>query len=62
MVEDQEIDDLNSLRQVNAGKLVDFLYFEIYKHYGKSIRDDHLTIAQLSEKGRRPDEERKQDE
>ena len=62
LVEDQGIDDLNSLRQAHAGKFVDFLYFEIYKHYGKSVRDDYLTIAQLREKGRRLDEERKKDE
>ena len=62
MVEEQKIDDLNSLCQANAGKFVDFLNFEIYKHYGKSVRDEHLTIAQLREKGRELDEKRKKGE
>ncbi|WOH48237.1 tyrosine-type recombinase/integrase [Bradyrhizobium sp. sBnM-33] len=52
MIQDQGVHDLNSLRQSHAGKFVDFLFFEIYKHYGKSVRDEHLTIAQLREKGR----------
>ena len=43
------------LCQAHAGKFVDFLLFEIYKHYGKSVRDEKLTIAQLREKGRRTD-------
>jgi hypothetical protein len=30
---------------------VDFLS-EIFRHYGKSVRDEHLTIAQLRDKGR----------
>lgn len=33
-------------------QFVDFLRFEIYKHYGKSGRDESLTIEQLREKGR----------
>ena len=61
MVEEQKIDDLNSLCQANAGKFVDFLNFEIYKHYGKSVRDEHLTIAQLREKGRELDEKEKRE-
>ncbi|MEH2506376.1 DNA-binding transcriptional ArsR family regulator [Bradyrhizobium sp. AZCC 1578] len=60
MVEDQEIDDLNALRKAHAGKFADFLLLEIYKHYGKSVRDEHLTIAQLREKGREFDEKREE--
>jgi hypothetical protein len=51
-VQDQRILDLNLLRQEHVGKFVDFLRFDIYKHYGKSVRDEHLTIGQLREKGR----------
>lgn len=36
MVQDQRIHDLSRLSQVQVGKFVDFLRFEIYKHYGKS--------------------------
>ena len=44
------------------GKFVNLLFFEIYKHYGKSVRDEHLTIAQLREKGRRLDKKTKESE
>jgi integrase len=59
MIEDQKVDDLNLLRQAHVGKFVDLLFFEIYKHYGKSVRDEHLTIAQLREKGRELDKNKK---
>jgi integrase len=62
MIEDQHVDDLNLLRQAHIGKFVDFLFFEIYKHYGKSVRDEHLTIAQLREKGRELDKNKKEGE
>ncbi|MDA9523851.1 hypothetical protein XI06_27120 [Bradyrhizobium sp. CCBAU 11434] len=52
MVQDQRILDLSLLRQEHVGKFVDFLRFDIYKHYGKSVRDEQLTIEQLREKGR----------
>lgn len=52
MVQDQRILDLSLLRQEHVGKFVDFLRFDIYKHYGKSARDEQLTIEQLREKGR----------
>lgn len=52
MVQDQRILDLSLLRQEHVGKFVDFLRFDIYKHYGKSARDESLTIEQLREKGR----------
>lgn len=52
MVQDQRIQDLGLLRQEHVGKFVDFLRFDIYKHYGKSVRDESLTIEQLREKGR----------
>ena len=51
LIEDQEIDDLNALRQVHAGKFVNFLLFEIYQNYGKSPKDEQRTIAQLREIG-----------
>lgn len=62
MIEDQQVDDLNLLRQANVGKFVDLLFFEIYKHYGKSVRDEHLTIAELREKGRELDKNKKEGE
>ncbi|WP_369725725.1 DUF6538 domain-containing protein [Bradyrhizobium sp. LLZ17] len=52
MVQDQRILDLSSLTQEHVGRFVDFLRFDIYKHYGKSVRDEKLTIEQLREKGR----------
>lgn len=52
MVQDQRLLELGLLRQEHVGKFVDFLRFEIYKHYGKSVRDGSLTIEQLREKGR----------
>jgi integrase len=51
MVQDQRIHDLSLLTQAHVGKFVDFLRDEIYKHYGKSVRDEHRTIEQLREKG-----------
>jgi len=62
MIEDQQVVDLNLLRQAHVGKFVDLLFFEIYKHYGKSVRDEHLTIAQLREKGRELDKNKKEGE
>ncbi|MDI4235551.1 hypothetical protein OZ411_22340 [Bradyrhizobium sp. Arg237L] len=50
MLHDQKVVDLNSLRQSHVGKFVDFLRSEIYVHYGKSVRDEDLTIAELREK------------
>lgn len=52
VVQDQRILDLGLLRQEQVGKFVDFLRFDIYKHYGKSVRDEALTIEQLREKGK----------
>ncbi|MGJ5202889.1 DUF6538 domain-containing protein [Bradyrhizobium sp. HKCCYLR20261] len=52
MVQDQRILDLSLLRQEHVGKFIDFLRFDIYKHYGKSVHDERLTIEQLREKGR----------
>jgi hypothetical protein len=51
MVQDQRIHDLNLLCQAHVGKFVDFLRFDIYKNYGKSVRDKDRTINQLREKG-----------
>ncbi|WP_404543012.1 DUF6538 domain-containing protein [Bradyrhizobium sp. USDA 223] len=52
MVQDQRIHDINALTQEHVGKFVDFLRFDIYKNYGKSPKDERLTIEQLREKGR----------
>jgi integrase len=52
VVQDQRILDLSLLRQEHVGKFVDFLRFDIYKHYGKSVRDEDLSIEQLRDKGR----------
>jgi integrase len=52
MVQDQHIHDLNLVSQTEVGKFADFLRLEIYKHYGKSVRDERLTIEELREKGR----------
>lgn len=52
VVQDQRIHDLSLLRQEHVGKFVDFLRFDIYKHYGKSVRDEDLSIQQLRDKGR----------
>jgi integrase len=49
MLQDQRMQDLNSLRQSHVGKFVDFLRSEIYKHYGKSAKDEGRTIAELRE-------------
>jgi len=52
MVQDQRIHDLRLLTQEHVGRFVDFLRLDIYKHYGKSARDEQRTIEQLREKGR----------
>lgn len=59
MVQDQRIHDLHLLTQEHVGKFVDFLRFEIYKHYGKSSRDEQRTIEELREKGRSVDKARR---
>ncbi|MBR0827242.1 hypothetical protein JQ596_17085 [Bradyrhizobium manausense] len=51
VVQDQRILDFSLLRQEHVGKFVDFLRFDIYKHYGKSVRDEDLSIEQLRDKG-----------
>jgi integrase len=62
IIQDQEIDDLNALRQAHAGKFVDFLLFEIYQNYGKSPKDEYRTIAQLREIALLHEKETKQGE
>ncbi|MCK1616392.1 tyrosine-type recombinase/integrase, partial [Bradyrhizobium sp. 159] len=52
MVQDQRIHDLNLVGQTQVGKFADFLRLEIYKHYGKSVRDEERTIEELRAKGR----------
>jgi integrase len=62
MIEDEQVVDLNLMGQAHVGKFVNLLFFEIYKHYGKSVRDEHLTIAELREKGRELDKNKKEGE
>jgi len=38
---------LSSLRQPHLAKFVNFLQFEVYRHYGKSVADEARTIAEL---------------
>jgi integrase len=52
MVQDQHVHDLNLVGQTQVGKFADFLRLEIYKHYGKSVRDEERTIEELRAKGR----------
>jgi integrase len=49
MLQDQTVQDLNSLRKHHIGEFVDFMRSEIYVHYGKSAGYEDLTIAQLRE-------------
>jgi integrase len=59
MLQDQDIHDLNLLRQAHVGKFADFLLFEIYQNYGKSPKDERRTIAQLREEARSRDKDTK---
>lgn len=47
MVQDQLVQGLDDLNQQRVGKFVDFMRSEVYKHYGKSPKDEHRTIADL---------------
>lgn len=47
MLQDQLVQRLNDLNQQRVGKFVDFMRSEVYKHYGKSPKDEHRTIAGL---------------
>ncbi len=47
MVEEYEFDGLASMRQTHLAAFVGFLRDEIYKHHGKSRRDDCRNIAEL---------------
>lgn len=47
MLQDQNVQDLNTLRQYQVGKFVDFLRSEIYVHYGKSAKDAYQSIAEM---------------
>jgi integrase len=38
---------LQALRQPHLARFINFLEFEVYKHYGKSVRDERRTIAEL---------------
>lgn len=53
LIEDQDVRDLRALRQIHVGKFVDFMRSEIYKHYGKSYKDEGRTIAELRTQARR---------
>lgn len=47
MLQDQLVQGLDELDQQRVGKFVDFMRSEVYKHYGKSPKDEHRTIAEL---------------
>jgi integrase len=47
--QDQRIDDLSNVLLEHIARFVDFLRTGIYKHYGRSPKDEHRTIAQLRE-------------
>ena len=47
MLQDQLVQGLAELDQQRVGKFVDFMRSEVYKHYGKSPKDEHRTIAEL---------------
>lgn len=47
MLQDQLVQGLDDLNQQRVGKFVDFMRSEVYKHYGKSPKDEHRTIAEL---------------
>ena len=47
LAEECGLEDLSALRQSHLAKFVNFLQFEIYKHYGKSAADVQRTIAEL---------------
>ena len=48
MIEERELNGgLASLAQEDLAAFVDFLANKIYKHYGKSLRDEDRTIAEL---------------
>lgn len=64
MLEEQRVNDLNALAQHHVGKFVNFMRLDVYRHYGKSTRDEHRSIAELraiglahkeSERGIAPD-------
>lgn len=52
LIEEQDVSDLRALRQHHVGKFVDFMRWEIYKHYGKSAKDEGRTIAELRAQAR----------
>jgi integrase len=41
------IDGMRQLRQTHLARFINFLQFEIYKHYGKSSADHRRSIAEL---------------
>ncbi len=47
--EDCKVVRAAELRQAHLAKFVTFLRTEIYRHYGKSVRDQQRTIAELRE-------------
>jgi hypothetical protein len=51
LLQDQRVEDLNSVKQENLARFVDFLRHDIYTHYGRSSRDKRRTIAELREIG-----------
>ncbi len=47
LLQDQRVEDLSRVSQENLASFVDFLRQDIYKHYGRSSRDERRTIAEL---------------
>ena len=47
MAEECDIGGLAALRQPHLARFINFLQFEIYTHYGKSVADETRTIAEL---------------
>lgn len=56
LLQDQRIDDLNSVREENIARFVDFMRHDIYTHYGRSSRDKCRTIAELREVAAKKDQ------
>lgn len=47
LAEDFGVSGLLALRQTHLAKFINFLQFEVYKHYGKSAADHMRSIAEL---------------
>ncbi len=47
MAEECDVGGLGALRQAHLARFINFLQFDIYTHYGKSVADESRTIAEL---------------